>query len=585
MSVSATNILGASPPWIPSSSAPAKYAALGRVRFLFVYGIPLFVASLLYTGYAVYIGNHALQIPLVYLRNDPSLYPHDPFAAALLSYATWFWPAVAWAARLVPLGWLLFSLFLCERALLLCAVGSLARIFSPRSELAVVAAMAIFASGIHPFVGGGVLVENYTEQTGFAIPFLLLGIAAFYRRRPIASAVWLAIGANMNILYGMYTLSYLGVVWLRDPEYRRTWRLWVLGAGAFLLLSSPIIVITALAVGHGATDNSLWYLAAEARHAHHLFPLRWGSHALAMQLALMILVLVLFTQRQRDLPRLSQHAWTWTMVAVAWLVYAFLAAYTFKVPALLVISAGRAIDLWLCFASVVLVSVIANATEGSIIEERLPWLCALAGSLLVWTSELSASIVGLGLVVLAWKPARRWVTNVSARGIAVALVGCLFLAGAVNSLRREPSNPMAASAFVRRPEAAMASIAEWARGNAPLDAVFLVDPTWGSFRALSRRPVFVTFQDGAAILWDRSFVEEWVRRLQAIGLNVEDGARITDERQINTWLTSAYERLTDADVRGLSEWASVRYWVVSRGRPSAFPVVYQGRSYNVLRVD
>ena len=131
----------------------------------------------------------------------------------------------------------------------------------------------------------------------------------------------------------------------------------------------------------------------------------------------------------------------------------------------------------------------------------------------------------------------------------------------------------------------MVSIAEWARGNAPLDAVFLVDPTWGSFRALSRRPVFVTFQDGTAILWDRSFVEEWVRRLQAIGLNVEDGARITDERQINTWLTSAYERLTDADVRRLSEWASVRYWVVSRGRPSAFPVVYQGRSYNVLRVD
>lgn len=98
----------------------------------------------------------------------------------------------------------------------------------------------------------------------------------------------------------------------------------------------------------------------------------------------------------------------------------------------------------------------------------------------------------------------------------------------------------------------------------------------------SRRPVFVTFQDGSAILWDRAFVKEWVDRMHAIGLEVADGARIRVQRP---WLTSTYDRLTDVDARRLSEWASVRYWVVRRDQTSAYPVVYQQGSYKVLKIE
>jgi len=580
MSASAIDVRGESTPWIPSSDRVSAYQALSRPQFLIVYGLPLFVASLLQTGYAVYVGNHALQLPLVYLLNDPSLYPHDPFVVALRSYATWFWPAVAWGARIVPLGWLLLVLFLCERALLLYAAGALARTFSPRSELAVVAAMTIFASGLRPLVGDGTIVEKYTEQTGFAIPFLLLAIAAFYRRRPLATASWLAIGCNVNILYGMYTLSYLTVVWLVDPECRRAWRPWIAAAGAFLLLSSPIIVLTALAFGQGATDKALWYVAAQARLAHHLFPLRWSTPAFAMQVALMALVAILFMQKRSELPRLSSHAWTWTAVAAGWLLYAFVAAYVLKIPALLVISAGRALDIWSCFASVVLVSVIASATERSLGGDRLPWLFALGGSVLVWTPEISASVVGLGLLALAWEPVRQRVIRASTRRIAVVLVACVFLTGALKGLHREAFGTPDENAFGGPQETV--NIAEWARRNTPPDAVFLIDPSWGAFRMLSRRPVFVTFQDGSAILWNRAFVNEWVRRLHAIGLEVADGARIRVQRP---WLTSTYDRLTDVDARRLSEWAWVRYWVVPREHASAYAAVYERGSYKVLKIE
>jgi hypothetical protein len=580
MSASAIDVRGESTPWIPSPDRVSEPQVLSCQKFLIAYGLPLFVASLLQTGYAVYVGNHALQLPLVYLLNDPSLYPHDPFVVALRSYATWFWPAIAWGARIVPLGWLLLFLFLCERALLLYAAGALARTFAPRSELAVVAAMTIFASGIQPLVGDGTIVEKYTEQTGFAIPFLLLAIVAFYGRRPLATATWLAIGCNVNILYGMYTLSYVAIAWLVDPEYRRAWRRWIPAAGVFLLLSSPIVVLTALAFGQGATNKALWYVAAQARHAHHLFPLRWSKPALAMQVILLVLVAMLFTQKRSELPRLSYHARIWTAVAAGWLVYAFVAAYGLKIPSLLVISAGRAMDLWLCFASVVLVSVIASAVQGSVRDDRVLWLFALAGSVLVWAPEMSASVVGLGLLVMAGEPVRQWVIRASTRRIAVALVACVFLTGAVKGVHREVFGTADENVFAGTPETA--NIAEWARRNTPQDAVFLIDPSWGAFRMLSRRPVFVTFQDGSAILWNRAFVKEWVGRLHAIGLEVADGARIRVQRP---WLTSTYDRLTDVDARRLSEWASVRYWVVPRDQVSAYAVVYQRGSYKVLKIE
>ncbi len=147
------------------------------------------------------------------------------------------------------------------------------------------------------------------------------------------------------------------------------------------------------------------------------------------------------------------------------------------------------------------------------------------------------------------------------------------------------ARPTLGGAFFTRPAAEMTDIAHWARRNTPPDAVFLIDPTWGSFRALSQRPVFVTVEDGAAILWQRSFVREWVDRLRALGLDVGQAARIGgDQRRIASWLTGTYERLADTDAKRLSASGSVRYWVVSRDQPSALPAVYQAGSKKVLEV-
>ncbi len=60
----------------------------------------LFVSAVLFAGYRVYFHNQALQLPLVHLINDRSLYPNDPFAATLPYYASVLWWLVAWGREL-----------------------------------------------------------------------------------------------------------------------------------------------------------------------------------------------------------------------------------------------------------------------------------------------------------------------------------------------------------------------------------------------------------------------------------------------------------------------------------------------------
>ena len=100
-----------------TSNIRHEYAAVFRYTVLF------FFASLLFEASCVSCGNHALQLVLVHLLNDPSLYPGDPFAATLPHYASMLWRVVALCARHVDLEHVLFGGFLLGRFLVIFAAG------------------------------------------------------------------------------------------------------------------------------------------------------------------------------------------------------------------------------------------------------------------------------------------------------------------------------------------------------------------------------------------------------------------------------------------------------------------------------
>jgi hypothetical protein len=113
--------------------------------------------------------------------------------------------------------------------------------------------------------------------------------------------------------------------------------------------------------------------------------------------------------------------------------------------------------------------------------------------------------------------------------------------------------------------------------------MFLVDPHWEEFRALSQRPVFVTWKDGTAMLWERNFVSEWVTRIESFGFSFMNTDQLGTTKG-SSQLSRLYEDMDDEDVTILSNNYPISFWVVPIDQPSSLPSVFQTRDFKVLNL-
>jgi hypothetical protein len=555
---------------------------------LYIYGFVFCIASIFITGYAVYIENQALQIPLVHWINNPSLYPHDPFAETLRYYASPLWYLVAFFSRIIPLEPLLFGLFSLERLLVIFAAGYLAYTFAPKSKLAVVGAMVIFALGLSgPTLGGNQLVINYFEQTGLSIPFFLLAFAAFYQKKSWLVAVWMAIGFNCNSMFGVYAITYLGAVFILDINYRNQWKRWLLSFGLFLLLASPAIFLTFTAFGRKAGDENLWYIASKVRFPHHLFPLTWNRIEFGKYGVLIVLVIAFLRQNKNQFQQLLKNCTIWASVSLLWLIYAFFAAYVAKSPSMLVMHPGRALTLWYGVASIALVSVCAVKLEMTRGTQRRAFLLGIfIASILIWHPIIGPYILTIGLLFLGIRPVWYWLLDRgNSNRLALLLTLSVFIFSLIQLQENWQKNGSLAAAIIQRPSVSIEEIAIWTKKNTPLDSVFLVDYSlgWQQFRSQSQRPVFMNWKDGSAILWDRSFVKPWVERLDAIGLDITE-KNLTLGKAVSK-LNKLYQKLEDDKVRQIKDNYKLDFWIVSRNYPSKFPTIFQNQEFKVLNLN
>ena len=555
-------------------------------KWLFWWAIVFAAASVLITGYRVYFHNQALQIPLVRLLNDPSLYPNDPFAATLPYYASSLWRVVAWGARVVPLEPLLLGLFLIERFVVIYAAGNLALAFAPKSRLAMAGAMAFFATDPTPIIGGGTLLMPYFEQTSLAVGFLMLAMAAFYRRRPLAWAVWLAAGFNCNSMYGCYALTYFGAVFLLDSAYRREWRQWIRSLGIFVVLAIPAIALSATALGNGTVSSGLWFEACRARVPHHIFPSTWPWIKFARFTVLMLVMadavaLGLRSARNRrpehpepvegryGATALLSATLIWTAVSVGWVVFA-IAAERLHSPTMLMLQPARATDLWYAFAVTALMAACAMSLE----EPMMLVLALIPFALFDPLSHMALiPLAGVALVLVKRRIGR------DKLAMAVAIV---VLAAGVRAFVTRAETTGIAAALAKTPGRSIRLVCDWARTRTTKDAMFLVNPNWGEFRGLSARPAFVTWKDGSALLWNRPFAGPWAERMQALGYDVSTGE--LPGQRVNARLDKLYGSLADSDARRLAERYGVRYWVVPTKHESGLPVTYSNLYFKVLRI-
>ena len=543
-----------------------------------------FGLSIVATGYSVFTDNQCFQIPLIKRLNDPGLYAGDPFVGTLDRYASMVWPVVALVARIVPTAPLLLALFLLERALLFAGVAYVARGLAPNSRLVPIGLLAYFALAPHAPIGAGTIVTHYFEQTGVSIAFFLLAFGAFVRQRPVLTALALAAGFNANSMYGTFTLTYLGLAFVAMPAPRAAWRSWTRAFILFLFGASPAIVATIRAAAPGSYDAALWLGAARVRLPYHLFPSTFPLIAFAelAVFAAMTTLSVWWTRRSR--PDLVRLAGALLVVAAGWVGFSFAAAYVFHSPVLIVTHAARAVDVYLCFVASTAIAALACHLEAGGGRKGMAF-AALMGivcfaPILAWLPFVVIALVVLlavAIEALAWRgPLGRGAPVRLA--VVVSVIAALL--GVNMALQRRGSDH--GWLLARKPDPERNLIGAWARDRTDKDATFLVNPEWGDFRIFAARPVFVSWEDGSAILWDRPYVAVWVERLRALG--VDPLASPIPEDGIEREVERRYAALGDDDVAALARRDHLRYWIAPARQISRFPVAFATPRQQVLRL-
>jgi hypothetical protein len=257
------------------------------------------------------------------------------------------------------------------------------------------------------------------------------------------------------------------------------------------------------------------------------------------------------------------------------LTMSFLSVTALPIPSLLAAHPARAVDVFSClFVVSALALLVQDAEEQS--GTRLWVDGALVGLLFgPWYQGLEPVVQ-----VLAWAAFVPLVANRRSAPLAfAAAVGLVALFAAFSEVRRAHAG---LSLAMDEPPLAERDAARDAAQRSAKDAVFLVPPEWGAFRALSARSAFVTWQEGAAMLWQQSYAETWIARLTALGYDLRtESGRIDDARP---GVARAYAFLDDARVCGIARAYRIDYWVAPSGVVTRFPVTWTTDDFVVLTV-
>jgi hypothetical protein len=209
-------------------------------------------------------------------------------------------------------------------------------------------------------------------------------------------------------------------------------------------------------------------------------------------------------------------------------------------------------------------------------------------------AAISSVVLGTVLAVGLWLNSRRG--GAMRRGWVLACcLWLLFACGLTVSAslaRRVKHQGSLARAMYRRPVPDITALAEWARASSALDAVFFHDPIrwqWSQFRYLAKRPVFATWKDASAVLWDPGYAKEWAARFAAFGFRGDlrdrwDLEKEGEASRIRRNLIRHYEELSSEEVRAMAREYRIDYWIAPATTTSDFPEVARAGAFKILDV-
>lgn len=529
------------------------------------------VASIGATGYGAFVGNHAIQIPLVHILQDPSLYPGDPFVDTLRDYPVALWRIIALLADWMPVRAILLGGFLLTRLLAVASAGILASVLAPRSRLAILCAMAFMAMAPRPVLGGGTIMPPIFEQTGLAVPIYLMAFAAFLTKWRYTFALLLAFAAYLNIMYGIFFAAYLGFLVLFNLSFFREWRRWIAPLGLLFLLTAPLAIQTLHALHPEPYDREVWLAVNLVRAKHHMDPLTFRPEQWLRMCLLLVLAGCAAAQCRKLNPPMARLAIAASFACIFWIGLG-MAARFLQSPSLLTLHSFRGTDFFYCLAGILAAALAGTRLQGQT-QEPMGWILvplACATLLQPWHGfalpALFAAVTGASLVWRSKSPAQwRWAVPIL---VLLAVLWAAFRTG------------LRDGEFLSRPDRDLEKIAEWARKETGQASAFLIHPNWNEFRILSLRPVYVAWKDGGALPWSRSYAAIWLERFESLGITLEDLRDHSDD--LDNLMDRRYEHLDVAAAQAIARKAHVDYWILEKGHEVMLPTVFETNDWKAV---
>jgi len=578
------------PHFLTALTAFAERIQHSRVQRHFLFAaLTIFTVSFL--GYHFGTFDQFVHLPFLKAYVDPTLYPNDPFVALRDQNYSYFWRLFEpiyrldlWLVERYPeamrqwpepliLGSVLFLLHLLATHLTFWALWRLSLELFDHPLTALITA-AMFAMPHTGFAGFPVIEFSLLNRT-FVLPFLLLALWLFLRRR-----YWLAF-ALLGVLYNLHVLSvnFALAMFLLDCvlEWRRIGpRNTAVGLALFVIMALPVLIWRASDPGQNGSSLALrpeWLdIVARGTLLNLFYLIAPYPHILFSTLSGLSAVALFFIARRSVSSPHQRTLMIFMSAVLVILSVQVVTAHWLPITILIQLQIIRAGVFALIFAYLYFTRyIVARYQAGALSDGD-----ALALGLALFTGTFAVAPL-LAWLVIRWVKAPAW----RRAGALVVIVGMLaFTVGLANALNiwRPGLYP-----FAQR--TAWYEAQRWARDHTPKAALFITPPhLWWLFtpewRVFSERASVATIVELMQAGLAPSHLDVWRPRFEALapGAIAQFRGNILENIGI---IARAFYGLSSDELARLARHYQASYLVVEKLQSPSRPwlVVYENEGF------
>tara|TARA_Y100000034_G_C6907691_1_gene421741 strand:+ start:3149 stop:4771 length:1623 start_codon:yes stop_codon:yes gene_type:complete len=411
-------------------------------------------------------------------------------------------------------------------------------------------------------------------HTAFVLPFLLLAIYLFLKRKYIWAFIILGLSFNFHGMTSLFVLfMFLFYFVLEFKKINKSKAL--LACGSFLLFASPLLIKILTGKGNSLIPSNLWMEIVKVRLGHHIFPSTWSWFVWIGFIFSVVLFGIAYGQRYKSKKLYNKKILSFSFAMLIVAVVGIIFSELFPLRPIIQLHVLRIISFFTIFALFYAANLIIRLMKKD--SSVLNLIGVVLAVVLFYSGNLKIILVLLVFSVVVFffvKSFRE--TKIFLKLIIFTVFIFLIISsiGAIGWKGRDHVNLPWVESY-----SAWSDIRNWAKESTPTNSLFITGP-YKSFRFYSERSVFVTGKDfGLGIILNprgEELAPEYLKRFRLINCDYLEGS--ADE------CVNKYHLLTKKKILEIKGQYDVDYIIFDKPKKLDFVVAYENEEFIVYIV-